>query len=327
MTVFVSIPGRQLLDLQHGVIARWQAVHAGLDLAAVDNELRRGRWQRLYRGVYATYTGCPPRLAVLCGAALRAGTGAVLSHDTAAELDGIIDQPARSIHVTVGPAKQVAVSARETRGRMPRIIVHRNAHIDLARHPSRPPLRTRVEETALDLAQVSTNVEEALSWLIRACSRRLTTPDLIRATMAARPKLRWRSELTNALADVQCGAHSALEWRYVHRVERPHGLPPASRQSRSIAGGRTRYLDNHYREFGVAAELDGQAAHPAEARWRDIHRDNASAAAGLVTLRYNWADITMSPCRVAEEIAALLRLRGWKGSLRKCGPGCDAYRP
>jgi len=60
-------------------------------------------------------------------------------------------------------------------------------------------------------------------------------------------------------------------------------------------------------------ELDGQAAHPAEARWRDIHRDNASAAAGLVTLRHSWADITMSPCRVAEEIAALLRLRGWEG--------------
>jgi very-short-patch-repair endonuclease len=319
MAVHASIPYQELLELQHGVVARWQAVQAGLTLSAVDNELRRGRWQTLYRGVYATYTGSPSRAAVLCGAVLRAGTGAVLSHGTAAELDGIIDKPTGLIHVTVGPAKQVAVSALETRGRVPRIIVHRSARISMTRHPSRFPPRTRIEETTLDLTQLAGDAEEAVAWLTRACSRRLTTPDLIRMAMTARPKLRWRAELTNALPDVRCGAHSALEWRYVRHVERPHGLPRAIRQSRSKVGGRLRYLDNHYRDFGVAVELDGQATHPAEERWQDIHRDNASAAAGLVTLRYNWADVTMRPCLVAREISALLQARGWTGLLRPCG--------
>jgi very-short-patch-repair endonuclease len=71
-------------------------------------------------------------------------------------------------------------------------------------------------------------------------------------------------------------------------------------------------------------ELDGRAAHPAEERWRDIHRDNLSAAVGMVTLRYNWADVTTDPCRVAGEIAAVLRRQGWTGRLRPCGPACTA---
>ena len=81
---------------------------------------------------------------------------------------------------------------------------------------------------------------------------------------------------------------------------------------------------NHYQEFGVAVELDGQAAHPVDARWRDIHRDNARAEVGIVTLRYGWTDVTMEPCRVAAEVARVLRNHGWNGHPRACGPGCTA---
>jgi very-short-patch-repair endonuclease len=167
-------------------------------------------------------------------------------------------------------------------------------------------------------------LDEAFSWLARACSRRLTTPALLHIAMTARPKLRWRTELTGALADVRSGAHSALEWRYLRDVELRHGLPRAVRQPMSQAGNRTRYLDNKYPEFGLVVELDGRAAHPVEKRWQDIHRDNVNAAAGMVTLRYSWADVTTDPCRVANEVAAVLRRQGWTGHLRPCGPACTA---
>lgn len=138
-----------------------------------------------------------------------------------------------------------------------------------------------------------------------------------------------RSAITPApkLMGSLVGAHSPLEWRYVRDVEIGHGLPRAARQARSQAGHRTRYLDNNYVEFGLVVELDGRAAHPIEERWQDIHRDNISAATGMVTLRYNWADITTDPCRVASEIAAVLSLRGWTGRLRPCGPACTAVLP
>jgi hypothetical protein len=142
--------------------------------------------------------------------------------------------------------------------------------------------------------------------------------------MAARSRLRWRSDLAGVLADAGAGILSVLERRYVYGVERAHGLPRADRQSRSRVGCRTRYLDNLYPQFGVAVEVDGRAAHPAESRWRDIHRDNASATAGIITLRYGWADVTGRACRVAAETAMVLQRRGWHGRPRPCGAGCLA---
>lgn len=308
-----------LLDRQQGVIARWQAAGAGMDLQLVDGRLRRGRWQWLYRGIYATFTGPPPRLAVLWAGLLRAGPGAVLSHWTAAELDQLTDQPSAATHVTVPSARRVAIA--EHGRHMPRVLIHYSARTYF--HPARIPCRTRVEETTLDLAGCASTAEEAMSWPIRACARRVTTPHLLGAALAGRARLRWRPELTGALAEARDGVQSLLESRYVRWVERPHGLPPASRQVRSRVSGRTRYLDDLYREYGLAVELDGQASHPAEARWRDIRRDNATVTRGIVTLRYSWGDVTDEPCRVAAEVAAVLRQRGWRDRPRPCGPRCS----
>ena len=327
MARHLPTPCQELADLQQGVIARWQAAAAGLTVRAVDARLQRGRWQSLYQGVYATYTGPPSRQAILWGAVLRAGPGAALGYHTAAEVDGLADRPSEAIHVIVSSSRRVTL-ARQERGKgVPCVVIHYRARADKAIHPSRIPPRTRIEETTLDLTQLAPSLDEAVAWLARACSRRLTTAALLHAAMATRPRLRWRTELAGALADVKSGAHSPLEWRYVRDVEIGHGLPRAARQAQSHAGHRTRYLDNKYAEFGLIVELDGRAAHPIEERWRDIHRDNISAATGMVTLRYNWADITTAPCRVASEIAAALSLRGWTGRLRPCGPACTAVLP
>ena len=89
-------------------------------------------------------------------------------------------------------------------------------------------------------------------------------------------------------------------------------------------GERTEYRDADYEPLQVGVELDGRAAHPEAARWRDIRRDNANAAGGYVTLRYGWADVTEHPCEVAAEVARVLRLRGWPGAPRRCGEHCTA---
>src|SRR5262249_5149711 len=95
-------PGcRDLTDDQASVIASWQASGAGIDCVTRKNRLRYGDWQRLQRGVYATFTGSPTREAQLWGALLRAGPDAVLSHYTAAERHGLLNRPSPAIHVTV----------------------------------------------------------------------------------------------------------------------------------------------------------------------------------------------------------------------------------
>ena len=68
--------------------------------------VRSGRWQRLQRGVYAAFSGDPARETVLWAALLRAGPGAVLSHQTAAERHGLIDEPSSVITITVPASRQ-----------------------------------------------------------------------------------------------------------------------------------------------------------------------------------------------------------------------------
>ncbi len=63
-----------------------QAVEAGLTVDQITAKLRFGRWKRIHRGVYATFSGEPTRLAQLWAAVLCAGPGATLSYQTAAEL-------------------------------------------------------------------------------------------------------------------------------------------------------------------------------------------------------------------------------------------------
>jgi very-short-patch-repair endonuclease len=318
VTATLSESCRQLIELQQGVMARWQAPDVGLEWTTIRSRLQSDRWRPLYRGVYATFTGDPPRVAALWAAVLRAGPGAVLSHETAAELDGLAREQSDVIHVTVPGDKRVDP--------VPGLRVHRSLRLVQARHPSRTPPRTRVEETVLDLTQAARTFDAAFGWLCQACGSRLTTPDRLLAAMQLRPKMRWRDSLCSALSDISDGAHSALEVRYVRDVERPHGLPRARRQARIARGLGRIYLDNLVERYRVGVELDGQAAHPAAERWRDIQRDNASAADGIITLRYGWADVTRWPCRIADQIATVLRLRGWTGTPTPCGQGCPVGR-
>jgi hypothetical protein len=335
MTPRSPAPDDELLDLQRGVISRGQAMACGMSDIAIRVRLRNGRWRRLADGVYATFSGEPPRLALIWAAVLAAGPGAAISHQTAAELYNFGRRPARAIHVTVPGERRVrrggSVSGGLVAGDSWRdpgcdvpLVVHRSARIVRARHPALQPARTRIEETVVDLTQCAPTFDEAFYWLSQACASRLCTASMIRRALDLRKKARYRAELEAAVGDVADGVFSLLEYRYVHGVERPHGLPAARRQVPVTLGGNRRYLDNLYQDYLLGVELDGAAAHPVAERWRDIHRDNSLTRLGIETLRYNWSDVTTRRCVVAAEIADVLVKRGWLGRARQCSPGCPA---
>ena len=310
----VTAAARETLYRQRGVLTRAQALDAGLTSKAIAVRLRSGRWQRLHTGVYATFSGEPSHDAQLWAAVLRAGPAAALSHQTAAELYGLLSVPADMIHVTVPSGSQIS--------RPCGVAVHYSGRLEQSRHPMLTPPRTRVEDTVLDLIEVSPSLDEAVSLILRASASRRTTPGRILVALERRPKMPHRAGLVEALGAPNDGAHSLLEFRYVHRVERPHGLPPGRRQNPVRRGGRNQYQDVNYEDYALVAELDGRAAHPGWSRWADIRRDNASGAAGQVTLRYGWDDVTERPCQTALEVAAALREHGWNGVPRRCGSSC-----
>jgi hypothetical protein len=310
---------RQLLASQGHVITRTQAIQLGLDPWAIRNRERYGHWRRLKAGVYADFTGAPKREAEVWAAILRAGPGAALSHWTAAERHGLTDRPSAAIHLTVPIARH---PARWTA--IPGVIVHRSRSLERTVHPAMSPPCKRVEETVLDLIEASATFEEAYDWICRAIGRRRTTAARIRDVMAARPRMRWRADLELALSDAG-EVLSVLERRYVRCVERPHGLPSATRQARVWHGSGNRYLDNLYDEYWACVEIDGAAAHPADEQWRaknrdrwnSVHRKIDTIRIGVLGLRTREAQ-----CATAAEIATWLSGRGPKTG-RPCGrEGC-----
>lgn len=313
-----SLRWRSQLQGQSRVVSRQQAREAGWPEGTIDERLRSGTWQRLHRAAYATFTGDVSRDAKLWAAVLRLGSGAVLSHETAAEVHGLIDKPIGQIHVSVPAERRPA--RRKIRG----VIVHRSRHLVPEWQPPWQLPRTSVEDTILDLVAAARTFDDAYGWISRGIGRRLTSAQSLTQALDARSRIRWRAWIAAALRDAAYGVHSPLERNYVHGVERAHGLPTARRQAKRRHGSGTKYLDNLYEEYGLCVELDGTAAHPAEGRWRDTHRDNANLVQGMETLRYGWPDATENRCRTAAEIASVLRRRGWKGTLRPCGPACRA---
>ena len=302
---------------QAGAISRRQLLDAGLSGQLIKRRLERGRWQQLHWGVYAVFNGPPGRETWLWAAVLRAGRGAVLSHQTAAELHGLIESRAETIYVTVPSTRRV---------RSPGIAIRISGRVGEARQPNREPPRTTVEETVFDLVQLSRTFDDACGWLTRACGRRLTTEAKLRDALSLRKKMRWRPELDDVLTAAGHGIHSALEYRYVRDVERPHGLPRSRHQVRVVIDGQVVYRDVYYEEYRLAVELDGRLAHPDEERWRDSRRDVQAGARGVYTARYTWRDVCGHPCETALLQAQILRECGWTGAPIPCSAGCPVGR-
>jgi hypothetical protein len=313
------LPGeiREIADRQHGVLTAGQLAQAGLTRNAVRSKVRLGRWQRLHRGVYATFSGEPGRLAVLWAAVLSAGPGAMLSHQTAAELAGLADQASEITHVTVPADRHVSRPAG--------VALHRSHQAREKLHPVRLPPQTRVEDTVLDLADTALTIDDACGWVFRGLQRRRTTRAKLAEALSARSRMRWRTELTELLTLDAAGLDSVLELRYHRDVERPHGLPRGARQRMYRRGNHNEYRDVLYEAYLTAVELDGSATHRRDTRRQDVARDNAAAEDGITTLRYGWLEVTASPCAVAAQVARVLERRGFTGA-RPCSAGCPVGR-
>ena len=246
---------------------------------------------------------------------LYAGPAAVLSHETAAELHGLADKPADSVHVSI-PANRRVTAVRG-------LHIYRSRYLYEPPEAHRDPPQTTIEETLLDLVQTAGSFDDACGWITSAFGRELTSKTRLLSALSARGKARWRAQLLDVIGSGAAGDHSVLEYRYTRDVERAHGLPEARRQVPfTDPSGRRGRRDRVYDGYGVVIELDGNLAHRPEDGWRDKARDRAAAVDGLQPLRYGWADVDGHSCTTAAEVAKILRRRGWQGTPRPCSPGC-----
>lgn len=308
------------------MVARRQAVEAGLGDSDLRRLLRRRELVPALPGVYVDHTGPltwsqrawagvlfagpdragarPTDRAALCAqSALRAWEGVESRHRC----------DAGPIHVAVD---------RDRRARAPaQVVVHRLAGLEEKAQWNVGPPRLRLEEAVVDVAATARDELSTVGTLTAAINSRRTTPDRVAAALADRTRIARRAFLASVLDDLEQGTCSVLEHGYLHRVERAHALPPGRRQAAAHARGRI-YRDVLYEQFAQVVELDGRLDHArAEARDRDLERDLETALDGLSTVRLGWGQVFVRPCLTAARVGALLQRAGWTGRPRRC-PQC-----
>lgn len=309
---------RDISELQHGIVSRRQLLEIGLTPAQARRNVANTRWQQVFPGVYATFTGPISEVATLWAAVLYAGEGAAVSHLTALWLFGVIGRRPGVVHVAVPAPRKVVPQ--------PGIRIHRTRAAVESVHPAARPPRSRIEVAVLDHSD-GAPVDVALDVVLRATQGRFTTPARLRKALRARARHSHRALLMEVLTEVQEGVQSMLERRYLRHVERPHGLPSGARNRAERDGNRgNRYRDVRYSPWTTVVELDGRAAHPPDEQFRDHRRDNAVSLAGNAVLRFGWRDVAVNPCAVAADVVAMLRSRGWRGTPTACGSACFVHQ-
>lgn len=303
------VPSAALLSLsaaQSGVLSCRQVLELGGSNTMIRRFVRDARWHRIAAGVLAT-TAAPSWLGMVWAGLLLGGSSAVVGGPAAAHLHGIAEQP-----------HQIDIWAPENSPRSREPWQFHRSH----RAGRGEPARVSLEQAVLDLC-AGGDVDDIAATLSNALSRRRSTSARLRLLVDTHPKLRHRALILSMLADVDAGAESALEVRYLRSVERAHGLPVGQRQVSVSSHTRT---DVGYIEHMVLVELDGRLGHDGAGVWRDWQRDNHHAVSGhFTTLRYGWHDVVRRPCAIAAQVAETLKNNGWNGLPSRCRDCRSAY--
>ena len=298
-----------------GVLTRAQLRAAGADDAWITRQVGSGAWQRLYRGVFATFSGPVPWTTRASGALAYAGAGAALSHDAAARVLGFTGRQPRVFDVTVPESRRVTP--------VEGIVVHRRATMPAV---GGRPRHTLGPDTVLDLVSAARTVDDAVGWVCAAARADVSPTAVARAAVGRGPFV-GRALLLELVAEVSAGIESPLERRYHRDVEHRHGLPRASLQHREVVGGLWIRADCVYEGLGTRVELDGWLGHPGGRTDADTWRDNAVLLArGDLTLRYRWRHVAVRPCATAAQVAAALAARGSTTRAHPCGRRCELAR-
>lgn len=291
------------------IAARATLLREGLSPSLLRSYLRKD-WHSVHPGVVAIGDAALEDLECRAlAAALSAGSDAVVSHTTAAQLhsingaDGLagVWSPDRTIHLTVPRCRHQRHD--------PAITLHRcglqqNQVGTLGTIPMTDVVRT-LADVALHLPDevVVVLIESALH------QRRLRRDELgaIARLLANRPG---SNQARAAIARVRPGAESPLETLSRLRLA-GQGLEPVALQhpvidSRGRVIARTDFL---FRRGGrlVAGEADGVESHNGRRlRHDDAVREEAIRRQGIEVVRWRWADMVAGMGDVAPRIEAFL---------------------
>ncbi len=299
----------RLAEMQHGVLARRQALALGLTAAAIDERLGLHRWIAMLPAVYRI-AGVPvsSRMRQM-SACLWAGEGAFLSHRTAGmlwQLDGVPELHDVEISIRIGQRKRAG------------LVLHRIGSGD---HPSIKEIDglmvSGIERTIFDLSAAVPLGPAGLA-LDDALRRRLTTLDRMwdqwethgkrgrRGTRALKILLMGRDDREGQL-------RSRLEAKML-RILKRIDCEPVVPNYRVGDASRQCFLDFAYPSRRLAIETHGAKWHLGIERWKkDLQRDRWLKLRGWSVLYFSWDDVHLEPKKVEEEIRTFLNQQALAG--------------
>jgi very-short-patch-repair endonuclease len=304
-----------LAGRQHGMVARWQLLDAGLSEQMIKTRLRHGGLHRFHRGTFAYGHRAITQESRWMAAVLASGPLAVLSHRSAGQLWGLA--PRSSI------APEVTRPARA--GRRPHLVVHRGTLLgdEVVRRRGIPV--TSVPRTMLDLAATRPEREVERAWNemeVREHKDRLSVPRLLerypgRKGSVLLARLANREELSVGIT------RNDFEEAFLALIDRHH-LPRPRMNAHVRLRGRFYEIDCFWERERVAIELDGGAAHKtAKAFNDDRERDRILTAERFTTTRVTWHHLHHTPTEVASDLHRILTpypLSNGSGALRPLPP-------
>jgi very-short-patch-repair endonuclease len=266
-------------------------------------QLRGPRFQRLFHGVYVRRPddGQPVDLLTRSRAAfLLLGEQGALAGYSAAEL----------LHAPCAPRGVPAEVVAPGTGIRPRegLLVHRDRLDRGETWRCRGCRVTSPLRTAWDLGRRLDGVEAVVA--IDALARRgRFAPKELLALRAARPGARGAARLDVRVARADPRAESPMETRLRLLLE-DHGLPAPDVQYELLDryGFVQARFDLAYPRARLAVEYDGEEFHRSR-RGADNHRDISVSELGWETMRFEAADVLLTPRDTADAVARLLAVR------------------
>jgi very-short-patch-repair endonuclease len=289
-----------IAELQRGFVSRWQLLAAGIEPGAIDRMLANGRLLQAHRGVYSVGHSTTQPFGRETAALLAVGPKAVLSHQSAAFVWGIVPGPADDDPV------DVLVPVRHVRRRLG-IVAHRTTSLERNEvriwHglPVTSPARTlRDIAGTVTLRELERAVDEALA-------RRIVRLGQLREAVA-RDKGRRGGPILTALLQQRGNStvtRSQAEERMLELV-RAANFPPPETNVR-VNGYEVDFL---WRPQRLIVEIDGYAYHSSRSAFeRDRAKDAALAAAGYLVIRITWLQMGREPYVVVARLAQALAQR------------------
>jgi hypothetical protein len=289
---------------QASFISRRQASEYGLTPAAIRWRVEAQVWTRVRNGLYQV-NGVAGDLKGLLRGAVAILPNAAISHESAAELNGIPMIPKGKAVVTV--------HARTTHG-FPGVTVHRSLDLAPDHIVTIGDLRTtNVARTLVDLAAVCRKgmVARAMDEMLAAGGVRIDELVAVfeKTSRPGRTGSKAIRELLGERVGDELVSASKLEQIGMDLFDRG-GIPRPEWQFPAPWNPDER-IDFAWPPYFAGVEGDGRRWHSRVADFeRDRRRDRLSLLHRWTILRFTWFDFTKRPDEVLNQVRQLLQLRG-----------------